>query len=285
MLKELAPVDSVIAEFRTQIDAIDMELFALLKRRSQIVAQVGVHKRATQKARCFIRPGREADMTRALARADTAPFPLSHLFSIWRLLIAGSTNIEQTLTASVYATREQRDFIYLAREYFGPTTPIVSHPNCLRVIGDLLDQKTLIGFMPLPKDSEEAWWVHLTQPRAHTPRIFATAPLIADRSIPQALLIGDVVPEETGQDITWLVLDCPRDTSMARLNEAFTKTALRASGLAQAPSAQHSGNLAHLYEVQGFHMDGFAVKALSDLLGASVQTITPIGSYALPLSV
>lgn len=192
--------DQILQNFRNQIDAIDQELFAILKRRSNVVADVGVHKRKTQKERCFLRPAREAIIIKNLKQQDVGHFPNEHLYAIWRLLIAASTNIEQVLTVSVC---ENSNGLYLAREYFGPTAPITIRKSESEIIADIKNGHSLIGFMPPPESSQNQWWLELNT--IDSPKLFAIAPLIADSKIPNAYLIADVKPEQTDNDKSWLI--------------------------------------------------------------------------------
>ncbi len=262
--------DAVLEGFRTQIDALDQQIFALFKARAGVVAQVGEHKRNDASPhRCMLRPGREAKLLRALQRADVAPLPQATLLQMWRLLIAGSLSIEQTLTISV---APPLDFFYLAREYFGATTTITRQPNSLRVMGDLSEGKSLIGLLPWPEGTNDSWWVMLTEQHqdklAHTPRVFAVAPLFHNSAAPNALLIGDVLVEETGDDETLLVLSATTDTSRARLTTLLEQAGIAATPLASAKvgSTQH-----YLMRAQGFHPSPPPLEAMR---------VTWLGSYA-----
>lgn len=200
--------DDILQNFRNQIDEIDREILAILKRRSAIVAQVGTHKRATQKERCFLRPAREAVMVKELKNKDVGHFPNEFLYSIWRLLIAGSTNIEQTLTVSALA---DGNGLYLAREYFGVTAPITLRASEAEIIADIKSGHSLIGFMPHPSNSSHNWWLDIASDTPGTPKLFSVAPLVEDKRIANAYLIADVKPEATGDDKSWIVSNEPID--------------------------------------------------------------------------
>jgi chorismate mutase-like protein len=77
-----------LAELRRSIDAIDDELFALLKKRAALVASVGASKAGAKGA--IYRPAREAQIMRRLVERAGDPAEAAAMVRIWRALIAAS---------------------------------------------------------------------------------------------------------------------------------------------------------------------------------------------------
>ena len=148
--------DATLEKFRKKIDALDDELVALFKKRADIVAQVGVHKRSLKQNREFLRPGREAEMVRDFCTRDAGKMAPHVLGAMWRLLISGSLQIEKTLIISALAPKGSvAEYYWLAREYFGMFTPIHVQHTAKAVINDLLEGDASVGVLPLPSNAQE----------------------------------------------------------------------------------------------------------------------------------
>ncbi len=277
--------EPILQEFRDQIDAIDDELIALLKKRSAIVSQVGDYKRKANKTQCFIRPGREAAMARLIVQQDAGVFPRPMLAAIWRLLIAGSTSIEQTLSISVCEHHGRQDFFWLAHEYFGPAGEIsmVSHPS--RVIPSVVEGQTLMGMIPMPDEDEHDCWRQLLGEGANHPQVFAIAPFLYEEPLPRALMVGDVEPEETGDDCSLLVVEASAEISRSRLQEVFASFGWQGHCLTQVASGNLDGMM-YVFEVSHFlHRQHPMLHDIEQRLGEPAIRVCSIGAYARQLHI
>lgn len=277
--------DDKLAEFRDQIDAIDDELFALIKKRSGIVQKVGKLKTQKQANRCFIRPGREAIMSRNLLKVDVGHFPKPYLIAMWRMLIAGSTNIEQPITACVSTEPHGRDFLWMVREYFGPSTRLSTEGSPERVIRHVADRQSMVGLVPHPRDLETPWWLQLINSRLEWPKVFAVIPFLGDSISPDALAIGEVKPEETGKDISLLVMHGREPLSVTLMNSAFKKAKIKPLWRTECESPNDPQQRYYLHEVEGFLDEGSPeLKIISDALGDKLLGLHSIGAYAAPIN-
>jgi chorismate mutase len=261
---------NAIQPLRDQIDRIDRELVALLKQRSQVVQQVGHVKQSLHPTACFIRPAREANMTEAAMGWDAAPFPRAYMALIWRNIINGSLNIEQSITASAHAPGGRLDYLWLAREYLGAATQVTPREESRDALGDVMAGRSMVAVLPMPGPLEtdgwrDGWWAGLaTQPRL---RVFATAPLFDMPGIPRALLVGDVEPEPSGRDACLLVTTGDGTVEGA---EKLTETTV--------------GSVAHtLWRLERF-LPPEELAGIQALHAKTGMDIHCIGSYALPLN-
>ena len=166
----------------------------------------------------------------------------------------------------------------MAREYFGPFTPIVRQPQIKRVIGDVMDGKAAVGIVPMLRSSDTTnWWTNLMQSGKNTPKIFAHIPFVyhegpTGKDAVAALAIARLAPEDSGDDVSLLMLETDHNVSQNRLQQAFATAKLEANWINIAtlsPATRH-----HLVEVKGFVMpDHAAIKALASALGASILNI------------
>ncbi len=281
--------DTELSALRQQIDALDDKIISLIIERTGVVANVGALKNKALPGQCHIRPGREADMVRrVMQKFEGSAFNPSAAAAMWRILIGCSTCVESPLTLSVY-TPDRNDTLYwLAREYFGPTLPVIRQPHIKRVIGDVMDGKASVGIVPtLHDDAAGEWWPALMPASPQAPKVFAHVPFIYENTpgaiIPMALAIGLVAPEETGNDRSLLVLDTDYNLSQNRLQTAFVKAGLEAQWISISTPAS-STTRRHLIEFKGFIAPSHAaMKAAVADLGTVIQNIVFLGAYATPL--
>ncbi len=87
-------MSKTLPELRTQIDAVDQELLALLSRRAQLANEVGEIKRV-EKSPVF-RPEREAQVIQGLQNRNAGPLKAPHIASIWREIMSACRALEAT---------------------------------------------------------------------------------------------------------------------------------------------------------------------------------------------
>lgn len=246
-----------LSTLRTQIDAVDDKLVALLKERSAIVANVGALKRRTFPGACPIRPGREAEQVRRIVESFRgSQFLPAAAAGLWRTIIMASLHLEGEVKISVHSSSGQREFFWLAREYFGPFTTLIRQPTPKRVLGDVLEGKAAIGVLPpfTGNSPETRWWTDVPRTHAGSPKVFAALPFVhtgrPTPDTPTAVAIGLIEPEETGDDLSYLLIEADEMVSQMKLQAAFASAQLEARWievLAPVPGKRH-----HLVEVRGF---------------------------------
>ncbi len=287
--------DTALQGFRAQIDALDDELIALIKRRCDVVQQVGKLKEGHLDARCYIRPGREAAMVKRITSifADH-PFSAGAAAGIWRLMIAASTAIEQPLRITSYFTPEEQDAYWLAREYFGMFSAIGKEATPTRVIGRLMDKSALVGVVPsLDASQEEPWWRLLLERDADSrPNIFACLPYaMMENAVPAtngelrplALAVGYTDCEPTGDDVTYLVIDGKHELSQNRIHSYFSTTQQAARWIQVLPAPASDSRL-HLIELDGFFTPESAlITELHAQCGEQLHRTAIIGAHARPI--
>jgi chorismate mutase / prephenate dehydratase len=278
---------SELVEFRRQIDAMDDEIISLLKRRSDVVAQVGEYKRKQGTKGCFIRAGREADMLRHIWQEfSDSKFSAVAACAMWRQIIAASTSIESKMRISVYAPDGFDTLYWLAREYFGSFSTIIRHPNCNRVVGDVVDGKAEVGLLPaLNHEDHSNWWLTLAQQQENAPKLFAHVPFVHAKSESarySSFAIARIATEPTDSDITLIVVETA-DISINRLTTAFATAGMKASRIAFTNSGNNS-NVCHLLRVEEFvSPDDARLAKVLENLGEALVLGKVLGSYAAPI--
>lgn len=81
-----------LADLRTQIDAVDRELLALLNRRAALAHDVGEIKKVEGSP--VFRPEREAQVIAGLQSANPGPLKSPHIATIWREVMSACRDLE-----------------------------------------------------------------------------------------------------------------------------------------------------------------------------------------------
>ncbi|MBI3419056.1 MAG: chorismate mutase [Proteobacteria bacterium] len=278
------PDEKKLQQLRDQIDTIDMQMLALLKQRADIVAQVAGVK---GKLPIYIRPGREAKMMRVLLSKDTGRLPKGLIHRLWREMIGAFTLQEGGLKVAVAATKEEPGLWDLTRDHFGSFTPMQAYTSATAALREVLSGKAQVAALSFPKAEGEVWWRQLLEGE-NLPKIFYRFPFDAQRGNARpggdGIVVGNLEPEETGQDVTVLGVEWKSDPP----KNAIGRT-LRALPL---PISAHL-----VIEAKGalpcswIELKGFAAadhSGLKNWLAANKDIILRgriLGSYPVPLSV
>lgn len=282
-----------LADLRHDIDVLDDQILDLLRRRAEAVQRIAEAKGREPGAdaaqqNTFLRPGREAQILRRLAARARGGLPVAALSRIWRELISALYRYQAQVKLAVHAPNKSAARWDLARDYYGSTTPMQLCTTASAVFRALAQPATL-GIMAMPEEGEkECWWPLLASRSPETPRIVARLPFVPN---PRgrfaelgAYVIANVSPEESGDDVTLLVLRMNEASpSMARLSSLLAQV-----GLAGQPVAQYRRNeegASVLLELPGFvAAEDARLAALVAADPAQILDAVVIGAYAVPLS-
>lgn len=197
-----------LAQLRAEIDRIDGELHALIKRRAQVVVEVGRTKKAQKGV--VLRPGREARILRRLIETHDGPFPPRALLAIWREIVSAAVNMQGKFSIAV----PNAGAATLARDHFGAISPIVSHTSDKAALAAVTAGKASIAVLPVAGD----WWRRALPPGIHV--ILALPAIAAAKCVPAALVVARSAPEDSGDDWTVLRLDAVRPMSAVAWRKA-----------------------------------------------------------------
>lgn len=254
--------DYTLADCREQIDELDDEIIALLKRRISIVEKVGALKKAEGQKGLFIRSGREGSMVLRIFEAfKGSHFNPAAATSMWRHIIGASTHAESPLHISVLNTQKLSGLLWLAREYFGAFIPTTQVTAANRVISDCVMEKANVGVLPYPgdtrlEDEDALWWQQLMAQGNTSLKIFAYMPTVITpefpRNLPHALAIGDLEPEESGHDESYFAFALGDTVSTSRMHDLFAKSGINANVIRSSaqPGMRHM-----LVKTDGFYTD------------------------------
>ncbi len=277
--------DQSLAELRRRIDEIDAALQDLLIERTSLVAEI---RQAKADGGPAMRPGREAEILRRLMARHRGPFPRPVVARIWREIFAVFNALQGDFAIAVYAPREERALAGLARDHFGSLTPITSYETAHGVLRAVTAAKATVGVLPIPSEGEpHPWWPSLARGDGSEPRIVACLPFAAMRPNnslrPEGLVVGTRMHEPSGDDRSFLILECAEGISRSALQRLLGLTGFDEP---QVRSGRDDGD-SHLYLVE---VGGFVAESdprLAQVLAGSPDRIRGIwvaGSFAVPLA-
>jgi hypothetical protein len=229
-----------------------------------------------------LRPGREASIVRRLLKRHQGGLPPVSLFRIWRELLAGTTSMQGGFSLAVCDSEPGAPLTQLAREHFGALTPLRQYGSAGQALADVSHGSASVAVLAFPSDAN-TWWVALLH---HEPRLHIVGRLPFWRSRPDgapalhALVVAAAPPDPSGDDRTFLGLECDSDVSRTRLSAELTAAGLTPDTmvLLRLPGS----STAHvLVEVAGYLTDD---DARLTRLGAVLRRPVVIGAYAVPFS-
>jgi chorismate mutase len=282
-MNDFSPPPNALAQLRAQLDTIDDQIHALLMARAAVVESVA---RDGGKTGTKIRPGREAAILRRLLARHTGAWPAQAIVRIWREIFGAALIIEGGQTMAVCDGEGGAERLALAREHFGPLTPVRRHHNPAQTLADLARDAAQLAILPPPAeddDSQGGWWQMLTASAPHRLFVIAKIPFWTKRAeglpLGEAFVAAAVRPDPSGQDRSLLVLELPAGTSRARIT-----TLLKDSGFApgQIWVKRIPGDTAilALVELEGFIED--SDPRLPAIAGLNAPPVV-IGAFAVPL--
>ena len=145
----------------------------------------------------------------------------------------------------------------------------------------LLPNKPSVAVLPYPSESDN-WWIALLH---HEPRLHIVGRLPFWRPRPdgapaaQAIVVASTAPDASGDDRSFLGMECDSDVSRARLSGELTTAGLKPETMVLG--RQQGSPIANvLVEVDGYLADDDA-RLLR--LGAVLRRPIVLGSYAVPI--
>lgn len=275
--------ETTLGDVRREIDAIDADMHALIRRRAALVERIRAVK--ARDGIPTVKPGREAEILRTLAARHDGGFPFAAVARIWREIIAGITRMEKAdYSVAVLMPDSGHACWDIARDQFGSATPMTAFATTREVLREVNAGNVTLGVLPTPREGDpDLWWTGLATPDGlRVSYRLPFTPSAADGGPGTkacAFAVGHVPPEASSRDWSLIVVETGETVSRAGLGGLLEKAGLRGNAL----TSGQQGVWFHLLDVEGFLTQADdAVVELSRLLG--VERVTVIGAYADPMS-
>lgn len=271
---------------RQDIDRIDRDMHALLRERAAVVKRIGLAKRAAGDATtAFVRPGREADVVRAVLARHDGSLPAAVVARIWREIISAACQMQSPFRVAMYDPERAFGHWDLVRNHFGSTTPVVVCGSAQRVLQELTHGNT-IGVLPYPEFEETSpWWPLLAFGDAGTARVVSLLPFYESNSghyeSRRMLVIATYPPEPSEEDRGYVVVSVDPELSRNRLAALMDQSGLRGAIVA---SKDAQGEIQQLLEVEGFVTKSDPrLAGLQDRADGMIRRVVVIGAAAKPV--
>jgi chorismate mutase len=269
---------------RQEIDAIDNELHAMVRRRADLVDRISAAKPPGGLA---LRPGREAQVMRQRLATHQGPFPSTAIYRMWREMMCAFTLMQTPdLKIAICRPADQPGYWDLARDHFGCQIPFVANDTPAQVLAAVRANPSTIGVVPTPIESDVTpWWPLLAGRDATLPNVVARLPFLdmpnaRARGI-SAFVLARMEPEDSGDDRTLISVEAVTGLSRNRIAGALAKVGLPAftSALDQVAGGVHH----YLVELPGVLADGDErLRELGTALELTSGRVAAIGAYAVP---
>lgn len=292
---------SAIEGLRREIDEIDTAVHDLLMRRAEVAARIGALKNGGNGAATangtdsvFLRPAREAVVLRRLVERHHGALPWATIVRIWRELMSALVRVQGPFAVAVYGPEGlpadlAGGYWDLARDHFGTHTPMSVHDSAVQVMRAVSEGRATVGLLPLPRDDDtDPWWRYLMSTDPKIPRVLARLPFglpgAARGRAVEALAVGCVPSEPTGDDRSLFVLETPVETSRSALRDALGTAGFAVPYTLGWRPPQEPGLCFHLTELEGFvTTEDERWRSIAARHGNSLHHVWPIGAYAVPL--
>jgi chorismate mutase len=213
-----------LAQLRAEQDAIDDKIHDLLMQRAAVVERVA---RDGGKTGTKIRAGREATMLRRLLARHRGSMPPQTIVRFWREMFAGAVIIEGGQSIAVCSGEEGTDIPALAREHFGPLTPLRRHRHPAQALADLESGLAQVAVLPSIGDGPDgAWWTALMGARGRL-SVIAKLPFWTRKpeGTPQGegYAIAAMQPDPSGADHGLIALELAACLSRTRLTATLAQ--------------------------------------------------------------
>ena len=274
---------NALNQLRAQLDALDDQIHDLLMHRAAVVESVA---RYGGKTGIKIRPGREAVILRRLLRRNQGALPPQAIMRFWREMFAAALIIEGGQTMAVCDGDGGAERLALAREHFGPLTPVRRHHNPAQTMADLAHGTAQLAVLPAPTEDDEAhggWWPTLTGTGPHRLFVIAKLPFWTRRAeglpLGTAYVVAATRPDPSGDDRGLIALELGADTSRTKV-AALLKDAGFTPGAVWIRRVPGGARIRVLAEVEG--MVGDDDSRLTAIAGLDRPPVV-IGGFAVPL--
>lgn len=283
-MNDISSPTARLAELRIQLDAIDDQIHDLLMRRASVVQAVAVEggKKGTK-----IRPGREATILRRLLARHRGAWPAQAIVRIWQEIFGAALIIEGGQTLAICGGEEGDARLGLAREYFGPLTPVRRHHGPAQTLADLTREGgAQLAILPPPSEGDDAqggWWTVLA---ATDPALYVIMklpfwkPRAEGLSTCEAYVVATIPPDPSGADCGLILLDFQGEISRARIAELVSLAGFAPQALWVRQRAADKSRLLALVEVDGLVAATDPRLALITGLDTKPRVV---GGYALPI--
>jgi len=210
--------ESAPAGPRAEIEAIDLELLALLKRRMSAAETL-----AAAGGGYPVRPALDVGAMRRLITASDSAVEPELIVELWRVLIGAEGRKLGPIDVVVGGGADPVRLHDVARRHFGARTRIHRAPDPRVALTRAVEEPNMVAVVPWPAATGAGgWWPALSESKYHRLALIAGLPLRgAGETPPDAALFAQGAPiEPAGGDVTLAMAHDPHHRVQRILAEA-----------------------------------------------------------------
>ena len=276
-------------ELRRKIDTVDDSILELLKKRTDLVKQIGVLKNSQQTN--IYRPSREALLLRRLLAQNSGDFSAASLIRVWKEIIGTSTQMQGGLSIAYCPIDDVLNANRLVREGFGSSVSLVNLQSPEEVIHSVIKGDVSIGLVPFPRQEDlMPWWPLLhSSKNEELAQVVASVPFVISDGDPnirdiEAFVISQNQAEPSYDDRSLIVFEFNAPVQESSISEALTMRGLDHRSIIYCRDSVGDRNYLYLADILGdIYLDEIQLEnARIDLSALSLRRL---GLYASPVIV
>lgn len=275
-------------EIRKKIDELDNRIHDTLMERAELVLKVGEEKRKNNIQ--IVQPAREARMIRRLLSRHKGALPEMAVVRIWRELVGAVSLLQKGLKVAVTMPDGQSDAWDLAKDYFGSCLPMTKCSTAISAISALKEDKTTFAVVPWPEmEDEQPWWTYLGGASSDPMQIIIALPHGRDPeqvgTENRVLVISKSGFDDSGEDNSFLLIQCDATVSRAKLVDLAKKASLTALSISSKRNSSPAMPSLHLMEVEDYiARDDKRLKEFVAAFDDPGANVFCVGGYPVPPS-
>ncbi len=271
---------------RKQIDALDDRIHDTLMERAELVLKIGEEKR--KKNIQVVQPAREARMLRRLLARHKGVLPQMAVVRIWRELVGAVSLLQTGLKVAVAAPEGRAEYWDLARDYFGSCLPMQKVSTASLAISAVREGKATFAVVPWPDNEDtQPWWAYLGDNTKETLNIIIRLPHGDDPESQnpdeRALVVSKAGFDDSGDDHSFLLIQCDQKVSRGRIVDAAKKLGMEALSLASMRATMPDQPCFHLVEVDTYlNNSDPRVASFAEKIEDDYARVICVGGYPVP---
>lgn len=274
---------------RQKIDELDNRIHDTLMERAELVLKVGEEKKKNNIQ--IVQPAREARMIRRLLSRHKGALPEMAVVRIWRELVGAVSLLQTGLKVSVVAPEGQGGSLWdLSKDYFGSCLPMNRSATPISAISALKEGKITFAVVQRPDlEEEQPWWTFLDANAPEPINIIMSLPHGEDpedkHNEARGLVLSKSGFDDSGDDNSFLLIQCEPDVSRGRLVDMAKKAGLTALHMSSKRNASPHLPALHFMEVRDYvAKDDKRIQQFIEALEDPGASVVCVGGYPVPPS-
>lgn len=261
-----------------QIEDIDIELYNLLMKRSELV------KKNPYPAKIENILGQEAMGIRRMLKYHNGDFPEYVIAKIWREIIGASANMQERLKIAVYGDESDALLLHDVQEHFGSYIDVSLVSSFSQAFNQVSTHEADLAIVPADNHemNTKPWWNSLLKDETkESLNIVAKLPFVRFKNAAperESYVIARTPSDACGIDNSLFAVETDIDVSGSTITETFNASGFSSAKLVVSTNTEETKF--SLVEVKGFcRTEDINIPDVNDVF----KNLHLVGTYARPL--